>query len=62
MEFLAEYDPSLTNSLEKAAGFGFQLSDLNSEKLASLLLQDILNDALSGLHDELEAYFSTITD
>lgn len=38
IEYLKENDPSLMESLEIAADFGFELDKLNSELLASLLM------------------------
>lgn len=42
MKFLAEEDPSLTVSLELASDMGYSLENLNSETLATILLQDLL--------------------
>ena len=40
IEYLAKYDPSLQNSLEIAMDFGYPISELNSELLATLLIRD----------------------
>ena len=63
--YLQENDPSLNESLEIAAEYGFELKNLNSEVLASLLatqnareewysLETEINDFFQELHDELE--------
>jgi pyruvate-formate lyase len=44
MEFLTKHDTSLKDSLEKAEEYGYTPSQLNSELLASLLLQDTLSN------------------
>ena len=50
MKFLAEEDASLTNSLELANDMGYSLENLNSETLATILLQ---NKLWTELHDIL---------
>jgi len=62
MEFLTKHDVSLDVSLEKAEEYGYTPSQLNSELLASLLLQDILSNELYGLREELEEYFENIKE
>lgn len=49
MKFLVEEDPSLTNSLELAIDTGFDLEYLNSEVLATILLQDLLRTELYAI-------------
>lgn len=46
MEFLSAYDPSLCYALAIAEGLGYKAGDLNSEVLASLLLEDMLREDL----------------
>jgi len=58
MEYLAENDPSLLESLEIAKEYGYDTGSLNSELLASLLksrknLEDF-NEFLERLKEELE--------
>ena len=55
--YLQENDQSLRNSLELAAGLGYETANLNSELLATLLLQNNLNEELSGLRADIEAVF-----
>lgn len=62
MAFLLEHDPSLHECMAKAQDYGYEPKDLNSEILASLLLQDVLSEALYGLKDELEAYFEELEE
>ena len=57
MEFLMENDPSLHDSMSKAAEYGYTPENLNSELLASLLLQDILQEELESCRDNIEEYF-----
>lgn len=57
VEFLTENDPSLTNSILKAHEYGYTLDDLNSELLASLLLQDILIQELESCRDDIAEHF-----
>jgi len=57
MDYLKENDPSLNESLELAEEYGYQLKDLNSEKLASILksnnniadYDEFINDVISEL-------------
>lgn len=49
MKFLAAEDASLKSSLDLANDMGFTLGDLNSEALATLLLQDMLRSELYAI-------------
>ena len=60
MIYLAEHDPALTESLSLAADMGSEVSDLNSETLATLLLQQNLIEELQGMSDALSEYFIAI--
>lgn len=62
IDYLKENDPSLRESLGLAADYGYELASLNSEELATLLLQSNLSDELHGLHSELEAYFDELSE
>ena len=53
IKFLAEHDPSLTESMEKAEEYGYTPKQLNSELLASLLLQDVLINDLNGEREKI---------
>jgi len=56
MDFLRENDTSLNHSLSLAHDMGFTCDNLNSEKLATILLQDMINDELSEFLNELEEH------
>lgn len=63
MEYLAENDASLTTSLSLAEDFGFKPSDLNSELLATILLQENNSeefeiDEVVSLVCDYQIYFS----
>ena len=51
MEFLTEFDPSLQISLELAQN---SLETVNSELLATLLLQDMLTNEVNKVMEEME--------
>lgn len=57
IEFLADNDPSLNDSLELAGEYGFGVSDLNSETLANLLFDSLAREELYGMRDDIQAYF-----
>ena len=57
IDFLAKNDPSLTESLEIAAEFGFKVDSLNSEILASLLASKLIREEFEELEDEIEVFF-----
>lgn len=46
INFLAKNDPSLKDSLALANEHGLEITDLHSEKLATILLQDMLATAI----------------
>ena len=58
MEYLSKNDPSLYESLEYADELGFQLSDLNSERLASIHAsreaEEEFNDQIDDFEELLE--------
>ena len=53
MEILSEHDQSLSESLEIADDYGYKVSDLNSEILASFLVQKELREQLHEVWDEI---------
>jgi hypothetical protein len=53
MKILRENDPSLNDSLALAKDYGFELDNLNSEKLASLLASDMERNNYYEIQDEL---------
>ncbi len=65
MEVLTAYDPSLCSALAIAEELGYKAGDLNSEILASLLLEDMLIDDLDFVLNEvaniLEQHLDNLT-
>lgn len=59
MRYLMENDPSLTESLGIAAKYGFDLSRLNSETLASLLASQNSRNEFAELEDEITEFFES---
>ena len=49
MKYLTENDPSLRVSLEFAVEAGYEMGEISSEDLATLLFQDTLRDELNSL-------------
>jgi DNA helicase TIP49 (TBP-interacting protein) len=49
IDFLKENDPSLRDSVELAHDIGYEINALNSELLATILLQDMLSQELYSL-------------
>lgn len=62
MEFLLNHDPSLQESMSLASEYGYSPKDINSELLASLLLQGVLTKELESLRDDIEEYFEELED
>lgn len=57
IKYLQENDPSLNESLEIAAEYGYDLKNLNSEILASLLKSQNVRDEFFELRDEINEFF-----
>ena len=57
MEYLLNNDPSLKESLSIASEYGFELSNLNSEILATLLNTRNIEEQSSELEDEINEFF-----
>lgn len=53
IEYLQENDPSLRESFEIAEEYGYSLSNLSSEVLASLLVSRDFEDEFYGYSDEI---------
>ena len=62
IEYLSENDPSLKESLEIASDYGFELKNLDSEKLASLLASQNARDNFYGLESEIETFFEELKE
>jgi len=54
INFLKENDPSLREAFEEAYWMWFTCEDMNSERLATILLQSYLSQELGELISELE--------
>ena len=62
IEFLAKYDPSLTDSLELAHEYGYEVNNLNSEILASILNNDMMRREYWECRDEIQEILDEIED
>jgi len=58
MKYLTEHDNSLSESLEIASEMGYEVEDLNSELLATLLMQRKELEALYDAKDDLEDLYN----
>lgn len=57
MKYLSENDSSLTTSLKVAHEMGYEVNNINSELLATLLMQQNELDALYNAKDDLEMLY-----
>jgi len=62
MDYLRENDDSLRESLQLAADFGFELKNLNSEILASLLKSQNLRTDFEELESEITEFFEELNE
>lgn len=62
IEYLAENDPSLNESLEIASEYGYEVQNLNSEILASLLASKLVRDGFYELEDEINSFFEELEE
>ena len=62
IDYLLNNDPSLHESLQLAADFGFELSKLNSEVLASLLASENCRNDFSALKTDIEEFFNELNE
>lgn len=60
IKILAEYDNSLRDSLEIANDMGFELKNINSELLASLLMSQKAREEFAEIESELETLLEEI--
>ena len=60
--FLAENDPSLHESLEIASEYGYEVQNLNSEILASLLASKLIRDEFYSLESEINDFFEELEE
>ena len=62
IKYLQENDPSLNGSLEIASDLGYELKDVNSEILASLLKSQNVRDEFLQLREEINKFFQELED
>lgn len=62
IKFLAENDPSLHESLEIASDYGFEVQNLNSEILASLLASKFVREEFYELESEINDFFEDLEE
>ena len=62
IKYLQENDASLQESLEIAAEYGYELKNLNSEVLASLLASRNSQESFSDVRDEIEDFFAELEE
>ena len=62
IKYLQENDPSLRESLEIAAELGYEVKNLNSEILASLLKSQNVRDEFLYFRDEINEFFQELED
>ena len=58
MDYLLRNDASLQESINIALECGYELKDINSEVLATLLNQRLLDEELSGLEKDIHAIYN----
>ena len=62
IDFLAENDPSLNESLEIASEYGYEVQNLNSEILASLLASKLVRYEFYELEHEINSFFEELDE
>ena len=62
IEFLSENDASLHESLEIASEYGYEVQNLNSEILASLLASKLVRDEFFELESEINDFFEELEE
>ena len=62
IKYLQENDASLQESLEIAAEYGYELKNLNSEVLASLLASRNSQESFHDVRDEIEEFFTELEE
>ena len=60
--YLAKHDPSLQESLEIASELGYEVQNLNSEILASLLASKLVREEFYELEDEINYFFEILEE
>ena len=62
MDYLRMHDSSLRCSIEIAEEYGYTLSSINSELLASLLASSVCRDEFMELKSEIDDFFDELED
>ena len=62
MDYLSENDPSLRESLELASEYGYEVQNLNSELLASLLVSQNVRNEFFELESEINDFFANLEE
>ena len=62
IKYLQENDPSFRDSLEIASELGYEVKNLNSEILASLLKSQNVRDEFLDFRDEINEFFESLED
>jgi len=62
IDFLAKNDQSLQESLEIAFEYGYEVQNLNSEILASLLASKLIRDEFYSLESEINDFFEELEE
>ena len=62
IKYLQENDASLMESLEIAEEYGYELKNLNSEVLASLLASRNSQESFYDVRDEIEEFFAELEE
>ena len=62
IKYLQENDPSLRESLEIAAEYVYDIKNINSEILASLLKSQNVRDEFLDFRDEINDFFQDLED
>ena len=62
IEYLKENDSSLNESIELAVEMGYNLENINSEVLASLLASQKIREEFEELREEIEEFFDNLED
>ena len=57
IKFLSEEDNSLMNSVDLATDMGYELKNINSELLATILMQDKMSSELYEIKEDIENAF-----
>jgi len=60
IQYLKENDPSLSDSIEIALDYGYELKNINSEVLASLLASQNSREQFNNYENEINNFFNNL--